>query len=328
MLEVNQLTRCYGHFTAVDDVSFNINKGEITGLLGHNGAGKTTIMKMLSGYLEPHQGDIRLDGLNLVEQLKGAQQHLGYLPESLPVYPELSVADFLDYAASLKSIPVALKSAEIKRVVEATDIGSKFLAPIATLSRGYKQRVGVAQALLGKPRLLILDEPTNGLDPTQTQYMRQLIRDIAKEATVILSTHILQEVEAVCSRVLILQQGKKVLDTQLSDLQKSHQLRLATTMTPELIHQHIRTISGVEGIEQLENADSEAEIKPFYQYRLTLNAQRDMRPFSADLAKTIMNTGADLFLLQPEQRNLEALFKEFNQVPQQEILKEGASHAA
>jgi ABC-2 type transport system ATP-binding protein len=179
MLRIEHLTRTYGNFIAVDDVSFSIKKGEIVGLLGHNGAGKTTIMKMISGYLEPNNGRIEINGLDINEEREAVQKQLGYLPETLPVYPEMSVADYLDYAASLKGLRDNIARHEIRRVIQATDISDKLLSPIATLSRGYKQRVGVAQAILGEPNLLILDEPTNGLDPTQTQHMRELIRQIA-----------------------------------------------------------------------------------------------------------------------------------------------------
>src|SRR5690606_18308326 len=182
-----------------------------------NGAGKTTVMKMISGYLEPSAGQIFFEGKLLADHLKNLQKKIGYLPESLPVYPEMSVGEYLDYAAELKGIRGLEKQQEIKRVVKATDIAAKLIAPIATLSRGYKQRVGVAQALLGKPSLLILDEPTNGLDPQQTLQMRELIRTIAKEATVILSTHIMQEVDAICDRVLMMRGGKLVIDAKLSE---------------------------------------------------------------------------------------------------------------
>ncbi|HMY39192.1 MAG TPA: ABC transporter ATP-binding protein, partial [Marinagarivorans sp.] len=172
MLRVSQLKRAYGDFIAAQGVSFTITKGEIVGLLGHNGAGKTTVMKMLSGCLEPSGGEILFENRPLSLHLKAAQQKIGYLPESLPVYPELSVVDYLDYAADLKGIDPAQKQREIKRVIEACELNDKLLSPISTLSRGYKQRVGVAQALLGKPSLLILDEPTNGLDPNQIVEIR------------------------------------------------------------------------------------------------------------------------------------------------------------
>ncbi|MGR9052887.1 MAG: ABC transporter ATP-binding protein, partial [Gammaproteobacteria bacterium] len=230
MLEVSNLTRSFGDFVAVDNVSFSIGRGEIVGLLGHNGAGKTTIMKMLSGYLEPNEGGIEIDGVDLSTDSKSVQQTLGYLPENLPVYQEMIVADYLDYAADLKGLAGDAKMAEIKRVIRATEIGEKLLAPIATLSRGFKQRVGIAQAILGKPKLLILDEPTNGLDPTQTEHMRQLIRGIAETATVILSTHIMQEVAAMCGRVLILSNGRLAVDARLDELRQSNRLLLSVSL--------------------------------------------------------------------------------------------------
>ena len=165
MLEVNQLTRNYGQFKAVDSVSFNMQQGEIVGLLGHNGAGKTTIMKMISGYLEPDKGDVCVDGVNLADDPEKIQLNLGYLPENLPVYPEMLVVDYLDYAADLKGLKDQLKADEIKRVIKETDISAKLLAPVSALSRGYKQRVGVAQAIMGRPKLLILDEPPMSRDP-------------------------------------------------------------------------------------------------------------------------------------------------------------------
>ena len=162
MIEVQSLTRLYGKNAAVDDVSFTIGNHEIVGLLGHNGAGKTTIMKMLSGYLEPTRGSIIIDGISLSNDARSAQKHLGYLPENLPIYPEMMVADYLDYVATLKGIPAVKRLGAVREVLSATDLTQQALDPISILSRGYRQRVGVAQAILGEPNLLILDEPTNG----------------------------------------------------------------------------------------------------------------------------------------------------------------------
>ncbi len=261
MLDVKKLQRSYGDFLAVKSVNFSINKGEIVGLLGHNGAGKTTIMKMLSGYLEPSGGEVIFDGISLADNTKTLQQKIGYLPENLPVYPEMSVADYLDFAAELKGLQAEMKRAEIKRVIHATDIAEKILAPIATLSRGYKQRVGVAQAILGKPQLLILDEPTNGLDPTQTQQMRGLIRDLAKNATVIISTHIMQEVNALCSRVLMLRGGDLVMDAKLADLQRSHDLRIVTNKNSEELKILLRNLNGIQEIESIALADNDHRLQ-------------------------------------------------------------------
>ncbi len=299
MLNVRNLTRSYGSFIAVDDVSFSIKKGEIIGLLGHNGAGKTTIMKIVSGYLEADEGEVSLDGISLGKNAKLLQQHLGYLPENLPVYPEMTVAEYLDYAADLKGLTANKKIAEIKRVIKATDLSAKLLAPIDTLSRGYKQRVGVAQAILGNPKLLILDEPTNGLDPEQTQHMRKLIKDIAQTATVILSTHIMQEVNALCDRVLILKSGQLVLDEKLDALQHSRHLVVETDCTDiELI----KKISGVEFVSEIEQGKLLVE----------MSKQGFSRVIGSDLSKAIIESGASLFALYPRKRDLETVFNQIN----------------
>ena len=201
MIEAQRLTRRYGDFLAVADVSFAIDAGEIVGLLGHNGAGKTTIMKMLTGYLEPSAGAVQVDGVTVESAPLSVQASLGYLPESLPLYPELSVVDYLEYAARLRGVD---PRKAVHKAIASTELESKALDPISTLSRGFKQRVGVAQAILHEPKFLILDEPTNGLDPSQTQHMRALIQRLAQSATVILSTHIMQEVDAICGRAIIL----------------------------------------------------------------------------------------------------------------------------
>ncbi|MBD1388945.1 ABC transporter ATP-binding protein [Neiella sp. HB171785] len=303
MLEVKHLSRKYGHLVAVDDVSFSINKGEIVGLLGHNGAGKTTIMKMISGYLEANKGTVTVDRINLEANPKTIQKQLGYLPENLPVYPEMTVADYLDYAADLKGLKHNVKKVEIKRVVKATDLSHKLLAPIATLSRGLKQRVGVAQAILGHPKLLILDEPTNGLDPEQTQQMRALIRDIAKDATVILSTHIMQEVEALCSRVLIVHGGKLALDAELDTLRQSNHLLLETSLALSDLEQ-VTKLPQVVGLDRLEAG------KVGHRYRIECRPDSDQPALSAQVAQFIASQNAQLYLLQPELRDLETLFKQ------------------
>ena len=192
MITVQNITRKYDNFIAVDNVSFTIGQGEIVGLLGHNGAGKTTIMKMLTGYLEPTAGKITIGERLLNGDRRPIQEQIGYLPENCPVYPEMSVIDYLDYGASLHGVEKAKRQQMVLRAIERTALAEKAHQQIATLSRGYRQRTGVAQAILHDPKILILDEPTNGLDPTQIQQMRQLIRELAKQSTVIISTHILQ----------------------------------------------------------------------------------------------------------------------------------------
>ncbi len=315
MLEVKHLTRRYGGFKAVEDVSFSIAKGEIVGLLGHNGAGKTTIMRMISGFLEPDRGAVFVDGTDLAKEKKKVQRDLGYLPENLPIYPEMTVADYLDYAADLKGLENNDKKSEIRQAVAATDLSAKLLERISTLSRGYKQRVGVAQAILGEPRLLILDEPTSGLDPEQTRQMRQLIRDIARNATVILSTHIMQEVNALCSRVLMLRTGRLEVDSRLDELRHSNHLLIETTLPVETMQglQDLAGVSSIRPIPPTGNRSGENDTAARFRYRIELDAQADERAASADLAKAIVNLEHALFSLHPEQRDLETLFKDVNE---------------
>ena len=314
MINATHLSRAYGEFLAVNDVSFTIQGGEIVGLLGHNGAGKTTIMKMLSGYLEPSSGQIEIDGIDLADDRAAVQQRLGYLPELLPVYPDMSVADYLDYAASLKGLSGNRARDEIRRAVKATDIVNKLLSPIAKLSRGYKQRVGVAQAILGQPKLLILDEPTNGLDPTQTQHMRDLIRQIANQATVILSTHIMQEVDALCDRALILRAGELAVDARLEELRHSNQLRLVTDLAPQPAGALLQAIDGVGALQSQQRQAG-------YDYRITLDENSDANEMAHAIAKTLIENGHALYEISCEKRDLESVFREVNE-------KEELAHAA
>lgn len=310
MLEVNKLSRKYGNFLAVDSVGFFIKKGEIVGLLGQNGAGKTSIMKMLSGYLEPNEGCIKINGADLTHQPKKTQEYLGYLPENLPLYPELTVIDYLDYSASLKRIEKEKKKDEIIRVIQSTNIEDKILSPISNLSRGYKQRVGVAQAILGNPQILILDEPTNGLDPSQTKQMRALIKDLSKNATVILSTHIMQEVDALCDRVLILSEGKLIVDAKLEDVRVNKHLLLKTNMQKKEAEEKISKIKGIDSIQLLENKNRSQAGSSHLQYKITPSKNSDIYKTSSELAVLVIRSQSELFELQIEKRNLESLFRD------------------
>lgn len=304
MIDVKNLSRSYDDFLAVDRVSFDIASGEIVGLLGHNGAGKTTIMKMLSGYLEPSGGAVQIDGIALADDPGAVQQRLGYLPENLPVYPDMMVADYLDYAATLKGLDGDSRTREVKRAIVDTELGEKMLDPIATLSRGYKQRVGVAQALLGSPKVLILDEPTNGLDPNQTQHMRDLIQGLAETATVILSTHIMQEVDAICDRALILRDGRLALDQRLAELRTTGHLQLRTDLPVD----RVRELLPRYNIEQQRD-----------DLRLTLATDEDIDAVSAEVASAVAAAG-NLYRLTPEARDLETVFRQ--------VSVEGIDHAA
>ena len=306
MIDVEYLSRAYGDFLAVDSVSFHIKPGEIVGLLGHNGAGKTTIMKMLSGYLEPSAGKVRIDGKDLNGELQAVQERLGYLPENLPVYPDMGVADYLHYAATLKGLSGETLRDSVRRAVRDTELVDKLLDPIATLSRGYKQRVGVAQAILGAPKVLILDEPTNGLDPNQTRHMRDLIQALAENATVILSTHIMQEVDAICDRVLILRDGQLGLDETLAQLRTAASLKLKCSLE----------ISQLQSLLPNMQFTTEGE-----SLRVALDSAGDSERVAAEVAGAIAQAGGQLYLLAPEVKDLETVFR-------QASLAEGVTHAA
>ena len=310
MIEARHLSRRYGEFLAVDGVSFAIGHGEIVGLLGHNGAGKTTIMKMLTGYLEPSEGSVAVDGTIVEDDRQAVQAKLGYLPENLPLYPELSVADYLAWVAELRGIDPAQA---VRRAIEATELGGKALDPIATLSRGYKQRLGVAQAILHEPRFLILDEPTNGLDPGQTQHMRTLIRRLSEHATVILSTHIMQEVNALCDRVLILHGGVLAVDERLEDLRASNRLQLRTAVDadPATV---LGSVAGVAGVSRAGAGVWDVE----------LSGRPD--DAAAGVAAAMVGAGLPVYELASGQRDLEAVFREVSEMDL--AARRGAGEAA
>ena len=307
MLKVDNLSRSYGDFLAVNNVSFNIGAGEIVGLLGHNGAGKTTIMKMISGYLEPDDGTVEVNDIHLSDNPKVIQSFLGYLPENLPVYPEMSVADYLDYAADLKGLTGKQKSASIRQAVIATEIQEKLISPIFTLSRGFKQRVGVAQAILGNPKLLILDEPTNGLDPTQTEHMRNLIRELAKSATVILSTHIMQEVEALCDRVLIVNAGELAVDEKMDDLKEGNIIQLSCSLAPDSLTPILDSVGSIASTNMTNQSDDA------FEYLLNTNNDCSQKELCSAIAKAVIESGANLYGLHGKAHDLEALFREVNE---------------
>ena len=218
MIEVSHLTKKYGGHLAVDDVSFTVEDGQIYGLLGPNGAGKSTIMNILTGYLSATSGQVTVAGHPLPEEADEAKACVGYLPEQPPLYPEMTVGEYLNFVAELKKVPRAQRKEQVLRAARRTGLEKVLPRLICSLSKGYKQRVGIAQALLGSPKIIILDEPTVGLDPAQVIEMRKLIRELGKAHTVILSSHILSEVQAVCQQVLILSKGKLAASGTLQEL--------------------------------------------------------------------------------------------------------------
>lgn len=218
MIEVSHLTKRYGNHLAVDDVSFTVADGQICGLLGPNGAGKSTIMNILTGYLSATSGQVTVAGHPLPEEADAAKACVGYLPEQPPLYPEMTVQEYLTFAAELKGVKKAERKEQVCRAARRTGLEAVLPRLIRSLSKGYKQRVGIAQALLGSPRLIILDEPTVGLDPAQVIEIRKLIRELGRAHTVILSSHILSEVQAVCQQILILSKGHLAAAGSLEEL--------------------------------------------------------------------------------------------------------------
>ena len=218
MIESDRLSKFYGIFAASRDVSFKVYRGEVVAFLGPNGAGKSTTMKMLTGYLSPSEGAARIAGFDMNTDRLAGSRRLGYLPEKGPLYPDMTAFSLLDFFAEARGMDKATKTGQIEKVVEICALGSVIYKPIAKLSKGFRQRVGMAQALIHEPEVLILDEPTSGLDPNQIRSVRQTMRKLGEEKTILLSTHILQEVEAMASRVIMINEGRKVYDGPLDQI--------------------------------------------------------------------------------------------------------------
>ena len=308
MIVAEQLTRRYDQLIAVDSVNFSIQAGEIVGLLGRNGAGKTTIMKMMTGFLEPSAGTVAFDQLDIQNHASEIKMKLGYLAENLPLYPEMTVIDYLDYSAQMHGLGVLDRPSAVSRSIAETDLYDKALEPIGTLSRGYRQRVGVAQAILHAPSFLVMDEPTNGLDPSQTQQMRELIVRLAKKATVVLSTHIMQEVNAICDRVMILKMGNMVLDESLSALRHSSRLLLSTDGQITAVDAALRDIDELQSAVHISDSDGVG------QFALPLSGEgfdeQRINTITAEVIRRLVAGNIAVYGVNAEQRDLESLFQD------------------
>jgi ABC-2 type transport system ATP-binding protein len=255
VIDVTDLSKFYGSVQALKDVSFHVHDGEIIGLLGPNGAGKTTMMKILTGYLQPTSGTAVVDGLDVLTHSLEVQERIGYLPENAPLYPELSVQAYLRMIADLRQIPEAQQPALLSEAVRSAGLEDHLTRPIGQLSKGYRQRVGLAQAIMHRPKLLILDEPTIGLDPTQIVEVRHLIRRLANDSTVLLSTHILSEVEAICDRVIILLNGEVRADARLADLEATTDVVLTLEEGAPDVTADLQAVDGVGAVERATTPD-------------------------------------------------------------------------
>lgn len=299
MIEVNGLTKRYGERVAVNNLTFRVEQGEILGFLGPNGAGKTTTMRMLTGYMPPTEGSATIAGHDVLNDSLAARRQIGYLPEGVPLYPEMSVAGYLDHMARLRRVPQ--RKAAIENAMHLVHIDDRANDRIGKLSKGYRQRVGLAQALLHDPPVLILDEPTVGLDPRQIIEVRELIRALGSTRTVILSTHILPEVSQICNRVVILKGGQIVAsDTPqglTARLQGAERIFLQVAHPAEEIANNIRMIEGVRDVHPQANGG----------FEIQCDSEHDMR---ADLATLVVNRGWGLLELRPIGMSLEEIFLE------------------
>lgn len=306
MIRVEHLYKSFGTVKAVDGVSFDVTKGEVVGFLGPNGAGKTTTMRIITGYLTADRGDATIDGIPIVENPIEARRRLGYLPENAPLYLDLEVTEYLRYIAYLRAINKSEVGKRIKEMVATCGLGDVVGRPIGELSKGYRQRVGLASAMIHHPPILILDEPTSGLDPNQIVEIRNLIREIGKSRTVILSTHILQEVEATCSKALIISRGQIVGMGTIDELIHRGGARSYYTITVRAprnkIEEEITKLARLQLGEWLSEENSERQ-----KFTLLSNDKDD---FSEDLFKWAIDCKFTLSELKRETASLEEIFRE------------------
>ena len=307
MIDVKHVTKSYGPIEALRGISFEVAAGEIVGLLGPNGAGKTTTIKILTGSLQPDDGTVTVNGRDVLEHTREVQAQIGYLPETAPLYPELTVQGYLKMMAELRGIPEEQRLARISEAVYATGLADHLTRPIGELSKGFRQRVGLAQAIVHKPRLLILDEPTIGLDPTQVVEARRLIRRLAERSTVLLSTHILSEVEALCDRVIILISGRIRADAQLSELASTSDAILVLDKDAPGVEQALADLPGARDVETVKGSGSATEAR-FPTYRvLGKDGSADLTPAMYNLAR---EKNWPVRELRQDVRTLESVFNE------------------
>jgi ABC-2 type transport system ATP-binding protein len=304
VIEVQHLTKRYGPTTAVDDISFRVEKGEVLGFLGPNGAGKTTTMRVLTGYMPPTEGRAIVAGYDIFDEPLEAKRRIGYLPETPPLYPEMTVRDYLLFVSRIKGVPRGSRTGRVDEVMERTRVADMGKRHCGKLSKGYRQRVGLAQALLHNPEVLILDEPTAGLDPKQIIETRQLIKQLGGDHTIILSTHILPEVSQTCQRVVIINKGRVVAVDSPENL--TSRLRGSETMYVQVDAPPSAEVKGaleaVPGITQVSVAESRGAI---VSYEVNSEAGRDVR---RQLASAVVSSGWGLLELRPLRMSLEEIF--------------------
>ena len=297
-IEAKGVSKYYGKQKALDDVSFKISSGEIVGFLGPNGAGKSTMMKIITGYFPPNEGEIYVIGLDAVENSLEVRKRVGYLPEHNPLYPEMYVTEYLKFVAGIYK--VKNKKERVEEIIKMVGLSPERHKKIQELSKGYKQRVGLAQALIHDPDVLVLDEPTSGLDPNQLVEIRKLIRDIGKEKTVMLSTHIMQEVEAICDRVIIINEGKIVADAPVSEMKNmgnAEGYSLEVEVNEAISEELLSVINGVDKVIS----------KSGLNYSIEISSAKDIR---AEISKAISDDGKAVLSMVRKEKSMEDVFKE------------------
>jgi ABC-2 type transport system ATP-binding protein len=305
MIHVENLTKNYKELCAVDRINFDVQKGEILGLLGPNGAGKTTTLRMLTGFLRPTAGSIRVKEYNIEEKALEIKKIMGYLPESAPLYHEMLVYDYLEYIANIRGIEDTQKLPRIRQLADLCGLNSVMHQPVSELSKGYKQRVGLAHAMMNDPEILVLDEPTSGLDPNQIVEIREIIKRIGKEKTIIISTHILSEAEATCDRIVIISNGKIVADGETESLKQSisgHTLMNITVQNAsfETVQEQLAQVEGVGEVVKISGNDDVLRVK------LSLQPDLDLRE---TIYRKIKETDWILLEFYQEAQTLEDIFR-------------------
>ena len=292
-IEVHAVSKSYGIQSALNEISFSAKKGEIIGFLGPNGAGKSTMMKILTGFILPSKGTVFVSGINVLKNPIEAKTHIGYLPEQNPLYEDMYVKEYLQFQASIFKVSKEVTATVIKTVGLMPEVHKK----IGQLSKGYQQRVGIAAAIIHNPDVLVLDEPTTGLDPNQIQEIRTLIKELGKEKTILFSTHIMQEVEAVCDRVIIMKKGELLIDKPIKELKKSNEQIIEVTFDYKIEEQFIQRLPNM--ITFKNNFDNT--------WYITFDSTEDMRPVIFDFAK---ENGLKILELNSKNQSLETLFTE------------------
>ena len=305
MIELKNITKYYGNFPAVTDISFKIERGEIVGLLGPNGAGKSTTMKMITGYMPPTSGELTIDNYDIVQESIEARKKIGYLPETVPLYTDMTVYSYIEFMGKLRGINSKNIKSKVDNVIDICKLGDYRYSLISKISKGYRQRVGIAQAIIHEPEVLILDEPTIGIDPNQVVETRQLIKNLSGEHTLVLSSHILPEVSTICERVLIINEGEIAASDTIENLSSivsgTSKIEIDIIGSPQAVKKEIEKIDGVNSIDLWVNKSS----NEYATFSIESDISKDIR---SEISKTIIHNDWDLLRLESMGMSLEDIF--------------------